>query len=116
MEIKINKDNYVENYFIKDCDRSILITESQFRKISETPAFYGWKYSENDDDFTLEPLLYDDVLRERRKVECFDILNQYSFLWFNHLTKIQKQELEQWYNKWLDVTETKNIPAPLEWL
>lgn len=54
-------------------------------------------------------------LRKRRQTECFDIVNR-GEVWYNTLSQDQKEELQTWYQKWLDVTDTKKIPAKPSWL
>ncbi len=54
-------------------------------------------------------------LRKSREYQCFSIINR-GQLWYNTLTEAQIQELNQWYQDWLDVTETKVIPTKLSWL
>lgn len=54
-------------------------------------------------------------LRERRSLECFPIVNR-GKLWYNCLTHDQIAELDSWYHKWLDVTETGYIPPKPEFL
>lgn len=56
-----------------------------------------------------------DLLRERRENECFPIINR-GELWYDTLTDKQIVELKEWYQAWLDVTETKIIPQKPEWL
>lgn len=66
-----------------------------------------------------------DRLRELRESECFPIINR-GVLWYNTLTTEQQQELNTWYQAWLDVPqvylETKPtdietiIPAKPNWL
>lgn len=56
-----------------------------------------------------------DALRARRADECFSIVNR-GKLWYNCLTVEQLAELNDWYFKWLDVTETKTIPTKPDWL
>lgn len=56
-----------------------------------------------------------DKLRERRKRECFPIINR-GALWYDRLTKTQINELYYWYQAWLDVTETGVIPPKPLWL
>ena len=50
-----------------------------------------------------------DELRTRRELECFPIINR-GTLWYSKLTVEQMSELDNWYQAWLDVTETKEIP------
>ena len=54
-------------------------------------------------------------LRNKRKTECFDYINR-GALWYNRLSKNQKEELEQWYDNWLNVTDTLLIPEKPSWL
>ena len=54
-------------------------------------------------------------LRDKRQEECFAIINR-GQLWYNNLTTTQLEELNTWYNAWLDVTETKIIPTKPTWL
>lgn len=53
--------------------------------------------------------------RRRRGKECFPIINR-GQLWYNTLNEIQLAELEDWYNAWLNVTETLVPPLSPEWL
>lgn len=54
-------------------------------------------------------------LRNRREQECFSIINRGS-LWYDNLSRLQLEELEEWYHKWLDVTITLEAPEKPEWL
>ena len=66
-----------------------------------------------------------DTLRARREEECFSIINR-GVLWYNTLTTEQQQELNTWYQAWLNVPqvylETKPtdietiIPTKPTWL
>lgn len=53
-------------------------------------------------------------LRERRKKECFAIVNR-GELWYSMLSTEQYVELKNWYMAWLDVTDTLKVPASLPW-
>ena len=54
-------------------------------------------------------------LRSQREKACFPYVNRGS-LWYNKLTDVQREELDAWYQAWLDVTETKVVPTAPEWL
>lgn len=54
-------------------------------------------------------------LRERREAECFSIINR-GQLWYDSLTPQQRAELQQWYDAWLEVTETLQPPETPDWL
>lgn len=47
--------------------------------------------------------------RKRREIECFSVINR-GILWYNRLTDSQLQELNNWYQCWLDITKTMTIP------
>ena len=54
-------------------------------------------------------------LRRKREKQCFPYINR-GQLWYSKLTDEQKNELDAWYQAWLDVTDTKNIPTAPAWL
>lgn len=56
-----------------------------------------------------------NTLRNLRAKECFTVVNR-GKLWYDCLSMEQLSELNDWYFAWLDVTETKVIPAKPEWL
>lgn len=56
-----------------------------------------------------------DELRLKRSKICFPYINR-GYLWYETLTTEQKNELNVWYQAWLDVTTTKVVPKAPEWL
>ena len=56
-----------------------------------------------------------EMLRLQREEECFHYINR-GKLWYDRLTNAQLEELNAWYNAWLDVTITKVIPQKPSWL
>lgn len=54
-------------------------------------------------------------LRDRRTLECFEVVNR-GAVWYERLTDEQKAELADWYQAWLDVTQTKSVPKRPTWL
>ena len=71
------------------------------------------EYKEKAAEFTVRSELSE--LRRRREEECFSVINR-GELWYGRLTVPQKVELEQWYDAWLNATETKVVPNKPEWL
>ena len=67
--------------------------------------------------YTEEELLENkkNSLRLRREEECFSIINR-GKLWYDNLTEEQIAELDVWYNEWLNVTITLEVPEKPEWL
>lgn len=53
-------------------------------------------------------------LRQVRNEECFAVTDRP--LWYNRLPDYQKADLNDWYEKWLRVTETFDIPIKPYWL
>ena len=68
-----------------------------------------FKYLVCDDDFIL------NYYRHMREKMCYPIINR-GKLWYDHLTLAQHTELNDWYEEWLDVTETHIIPATPTWV
>ena len=56
-----------------------------------------------------------DALRARREEECFRIVNR-GKVWYTKLTKQQEEELNLWYQAWLDAPSTKVIPEKPNWI
>jgi len=54
-------------------------------------------------------------LRSRRSYECYPIVNR-GQVWYDNLTPDQKLELSRWYEDWLNVTATLEVPAKPVWL
>ena len=121
MQIKIDDQGYISEFAIV----GELIGDSIEVDTPDDPDFmlkYGsYKYENGK-------LLYDvnknDViahekhlteLREMREKECFKIINR-GMLWYNTLAEDQVAELGQWYQDWLDVTDTLVIPTMPEWI
>ena len=67
---------------------------------------------DNTEDLRKEQL---QRIRSRRESECFSIINR-GELWYKHLTEEQIEELDTWYQSWLDAPETLIIPEKPEWL
>ena len=114
MIIKINESGYVESPYIRDATIEMEITDEQFEAISTFSFNTNWRYVNGE--FVLESLMDDDSLRERRQRECFNIVDNRSQLWWNKLTENQREEIEIWYEAWLNVTEARVIPKKPLWL
>lgn len=56
-----------------------------------------------------------DVLRKRRKKECFPIINR-GGLWYDKLTEEQTAELSAWYDAWLNAPQTGMAPEKPTWI
>jgi hypothetical protein len=61
-------------------------------------------------------------LRRKRKWYCFNIINR-GQVWYNTLTEQEQEELQEWYQEWLDITSDPDLnldnpilPTPPAWL
>ena len=113
-QIKINENGYVRSPYVQDAEISMEIEDDEYEKIRVIPFNKNWRYLNGG--FILEDLLDEVHLRSRRQVECFNVIDNRSQLWWNHLTDDQKKELDDWYEAWLCVTKTHIIPEKPEWL
>lgn len=132
MRIYYNGDGWVCHrvpYNFSDEAGFIEVSEEEYEKTLATKRNFAWKVvdgelvnvriANNTDEENLEKL------RDMREWECFSIINR-GVLWYNTLTTEQQQELNTWYQAWLDVPqvylETKPtdietiIPAKPNWL
>ena len=69
----------------------------------------------NEHDFCDQDLCLSETLRKNRNIICFPIIKR-GLLWYNNLTEDQVSELNSWYQAWLDVTDTLEIPEAPIWL
>lgn len=94
-----------------------------FTKITIEDGFADCEPSDFNDDLTFNTVKYYErkenrklfVLRRQREAECFPIINR-GQLWYDTLSEEQTVELKEWYQLWLDVTQTKQIPEKPSWL
>lgn len=115
-KVKIDNNGYLLGPYFQGANgfKIIEIDDNIREKIhSEFPEGRNWRYV--DGEWILEELLSDEILRSRREYECFSYVNR-GGLWYDLLTEQQKQELKEWYQAWLDVTNTKVIPEKPSWL
>lgn len=56
-----------------------------------------------------------DEIRRHREEICFPVINR-GEAWYRTLSDKQKEELQDWYQKWLDATETLIEPETPTWL
>ncbi len=90
------------------------ITDDEWNKFLAKKK--DWQKFVNDPSTNL-PVLETDysILRIMRETECFPVINR-GQLWYSHLTDSQLEELKAWYEAWLNVTKSLNIPTKPSWL
>lgn len=115
ISLQINKDGYLIGPYFQhsDSDIDVEVDEDLYAKLSSFPGGFNWRYVNGE--WKLEELLSDEILRSRREYECFIYINR-GGPWYDLLTEQQKQELKEWYQAWLNVTDTKVIPVKPSWL
>ena len=112
--VRVNKEGWLGGIHCTDATIEVEVSDEIYVKLLQVPFAKNWRYINNE--FILQNLLDDTSLKIRRQKECFDIVDNRSPMWYNHLTSEQKAELDAWYQAWLDVTETHIIPVKPEWL
>lgn len=119
------KDGYVYSYAITgELDEGITVSEEDMETINLN--FFQQHYGsyklvdgslvydeEKDKQIAEENEL--ERLRILREKECFSVINR-GQAWYNSLSSEQSAELQKWYEAWLKVTETREIPEKPDWI
>lgn len=113
--VYINNLNLLASPYVRDAYTELEISEEEYLKTRSFQAHEAWQWFPEEQTFKLvtSPVL--DALRDAREFECFAIINR-SPLWFMSLSIDQQKELTEWYQAWLDVTETQVVPEAPKWL
>lgn len=121
MIVTLDEQGYVENYAIVGTLTGGIEVETpgNLRYFIETPNAYkvedGKVVRDTAKVKELENEAYLNELRVQREEECFAVINR-GQLWYDSLTRQQYEELNDWYQAWLIVTDTLVIPQKPEWL
>lgn len=123
MQVILNEQGFVDCYALVGSFGSSAIAVDEPADFEDFEKNYQSYYlSEGsvlvkniDKQIELEDQKVINSLRLQRAKECFSYINR-GELWYERLTVVQKEELNTWYQAWLDVTETKVIPEAPEWL
>ena len=113
-EIKINEDGFLESPYIHDADIAKEVDDGTYEKLMSCRIGMNWRLA--GDDFIMVDILDEGTIRERRQIECFNLVDNRSQLWWSHLSDERKRELNEWYEAWLKAPETKLIPEKPQWL
>lgn len=123
MQVILNEQGYVHNYAIIGGFGSQSVTTVEPEDLYDFERNYGSYYLSEDGvlvknedkqmEIDEEAKLHD--LRLQREKVCYPVINR-GELWYSRLTVDQKEELDAWYQAWLDVTETRVVPEKPEWL
>ena len=123
MQVILNEQGYVQSYALVGSFGSGAITVKKPENLDDFENNYRSYYLSDDktlvksDDRQKEiedqrELAY---LRSQRDKACLPYVNR-GELWYSKLTAEQRDELDVWYQAWLDVTNTRVIPEAPAWL
>lgn len=120
--VLLDKDNYVIGYtIIGNIEGGVEVDKPKDIDYFEQ-HYQGYFLGKNGLEFDekkstiVDNELMLDNLRLQRERECFKYINR-GPLWYNTLTKDQLEELQKWYNDWLNVTVgRKSVPTKPKWL
>ena len=122
MQVILNEQGYVRSYALVGKFSASAITVDEPENLSDFEDNYRSYYlsdgvlvKSNDKQLELDNARELRDLRTQREKVCFPYVNR-GYLWHNKLTDLQKKELDDWYQAWLDVTETKTVPEMPTWL
>ena len=121
MKVLLNEGGYVESFaIIGDLVDGIEVPEpSDMEHFTAHFEAYGLADGElvfNDvRERALEYAKQVAEIKERREKECFPVINR-GQLWYDRLTEEQHEELNAWYQAWLDAPGNLHIPEPLTWV
>lgn len=122
MKIVTNKDGYVNSFAIlgelidsievkhEDIDLNFFQQHYGSYKLVDGSLVYD---EEKDKQIADENEL--ERLRILREKECFSVINR-GQAWYNSLTDGQYEDLQTWYQAWLNVTKTRVIPEKPAWI
>ena len=113
--VYVNNLGYLQGPSVDNATRAIEVSEELAEKLSFWPTGKLWQYDETTQQFKLVTSFNVVELRFARQIECFPIINR-GYFWYKNLTDTQLQELQDWYQAWLDVTETGILPKTPEWI
>lgn len=121
MKILIDENKYLTCFCIDaELENGIEVSDPDDIE-SFIDTFKAYKYEDGNlilDEQKLQSVndtRISDELRFKREKACFPIVNR-GEIWYGRLSAEQKEELCTWYQAWLDVTETKVVPAAPKWL
>jgi len=122
MRIEIDKKHRVVQWSADDTTNELLfgVPDNILPDDFEENAFF---YKYEGGRFIFDPEYKSDLENDQRVVEirrhreeiCFPVINR-GEAWYRTLSDKQKEELQDWYQKWLDATETLIEPEMPTWL
>ena len=121
MKVLLNEQGYVESYALEGelVDALETAEPNDLSQIEKHFTSYrmrdGTLVFDEGKDAQAQSEAAKAEYRRRRELECFPINNR-GQLWYDTLSEGQLSELKNWYQAWLDGTNTQTIPEKPEWL
>lgn len=124
MQILIDNNNYITQIVCDGAEiasdkRIELETPDNFEEIFDNFSCYKYENGQfildEDKKIKYELELKKTNIRVDRNNICFPIINR-GVLWYNMISEQQRNELNNWYQQWLDAPETLIIPETPNWI
>ena len=123
MQIILDEQGYVKSYATIGGFGSPSIAVNEPKDIDDFENNYRSYYLSEDNTLVKSDDKQKEIenqreltnLRSQREKVCFPYINR-GEMWYSRLSADQKEELNTWYQAWLEVTDTKVIPQTPEWL
>ena len=123
MQIILNEQGYVQAYATIGSFGTPSITVNEPENLDDFENNYRSYYLSKDNVLVKSDDKQKEIeeqreltnLRTQREKVCFPYINR-GEMWYSRLSAEQKDELNVWYQAWLDVTSTKDIPEAPNWL
>ena len=123
MQVILNEQGYVKSYALIGSFSSGAVTVSEPENIDDFESNYRSYYLSDGDVLVKSDDKQKEIenqreltnLRSQREKVCFPYVNR-GEMWYSRLSADQKNELDVWYQAWLDVTDTKVVPDTPVWL
>lgn len=124
MQILIDNNNYITQIVCDGAEiasdkRIELETPDNFEEIFDNFSCYKYENRQfildEDKKIKYELELKKTNIRVDRNNICFPIINR-GVLWYNMISEQQRNELNNWYQQWLDAPETLIIPETPNWI
>ena len=75
-KVKINKDGFLKSIYINDATIEIEVDDKLYETLMCCKIGKNWK--QEDGEFHMVDLLDEQIIRERREVECFNLIDNRS--------------------------------------
>ena len=123
MKIILNEQGFVDSYALIGGLSGEVFEVNEPEDLVDFERNYGSYYLSEDNALIKSEEKQNELvdkkelnsLRSQRAKVCYPIINR-GELWYSRLTDDQKEELNTWYQAWLDVTDTKMAPDMPTWL